>query len=227
MFLFGRLYEGLASVDMAIVVLALSWSIAGAWRNARKRQLTEAGVSLGFSLCLLCISAFLWMIYQDWRPAVLAVPFAVAGFLRLQKRLDADIGNFAGTWVVGAVLLNYGIIAFLVLLSPFAMHNSDTLASVEPGGAYSAVVINRDGVTYGYDLLSLRPRAFGISTLLDRPDRYVAEFEVEQEVTALRWESKNHLKVLLRPGSEVVWRKSNWHGIAIEMATDPTAPPMK
>jgi len=227
MFAFARFRDGLSCIDVMIVMLAFAWVLASIWRAVRQRDYWGLVAPTVATILLSGIVIDFWDSYQDWRILILLGPLGAIGLAKLNKGWGSEKARIANTILIACVTVNYGCIPVLRRLPPFGMWDTDEIVAKAPGGAYSAVLVNTDGLTFGYDYLDLRPSKFELATLLDRPRRQVIEFECEGDVIALHWDSASHLSVLVRPGTKTVWRRASWHGVRIDVVPDTKAEPMQ
>ena len=225
MFWFSQLGPAFELVDMGLVLLATSWAVSNCWRNFRDKEHPSSVGSLLVCLALIWTLAIVWNYFQDWRPLAVVVPLAIVGLVRAQDLPAVKRYEKLGSLFVAFAIFSYAGSCALQTFSPFGMWSSVTQTAVQPGGEFTAVLINHDGIAYGYDNLAMRPRYMTPSNIFDWPYRDVVEFVMEQDVTDLRWVSRTHLQVLTNPGAKVVWKKSKFHDITISIEPDPSIKP--
>ena len=221
--LFSRPWEGLGWLDAGIVVIVFGWNFVGSCHAVRVRDYGKAIFHGLAAVAAGGIACYMWAEMADWRPVVVLLPISVATFFVRHRREPPKPEHrhpcFTLSVIIGCNAATLGVL--LLVGSVFPMMKTEFFTSLEPNGQYEAVIINLDGMTYGYDILVLRPKSFSIWTALDRPDRVIAEFVQEDKVTGLQWDSDSQLTVKVVHGLERVWGKSEWHGIKIRYLDDP------
>jgi hypothetical protein len=204
-----------------IVLLVLGWNLALIIDAARARKggwpIWPTIVSLGAAW----LACGFWNVFQDYRPVGLLLPILMVGIAAKPKSLEVEWCRKVMRILAGLVKVGICYRLALPILMPFAlMRDSDALTAAQPNGYFDAVIINHDGITFGYDYLSLRPNHFDFRTVFDWPDRWVAEFVLEQQVTGMHWDSPTQLTVMVKPGTEFEWKKGSWQGVHIRFVED-------
>jgi len=203
------------------------WNFAGIWYGTRTRDLSEVALRVIGVAASILATCYMWIAMADWRPVLICLPISAAYFVvRLGRKRQGP--EYKRPYAVLTDVVGFNAASFclaLVLSSAFPMLTTDAITAVQPGGQYTAVLVNRDGMFSGYDQLALRPKEFSIWTLLDRPERIVAEFDEEDKVTGLQWDSDHQLTVKIVHGSERVWDRPEWHAIKIRYVDDPLYAP--
>lgn len=181
-------------------------------------DLTRFGILSG----VYAVIFWQWWLYADSRLLMLFLLLASVGLGSLLTRgkqspkgegIRAGIRRGVVTFSLIIGVLAGGRTA-LSLLPPFGMWNMVEQTARSPDGRYEATLVYRDGLTFGYYFVALRPTAFSAFNILDYPYTQVTEVAAEG-LTGIRWSSRHTLVVEYDAETYFVQQDQFWHDIKI------------
>jgi hypothetical protein len=124
--------------------------------------------------------------------------------------------------VIGTVLGVLCVLAYLVdreMNQVFRMTNQTYQETVSPDGKYVATLAYRDGLTFGFEYLSLQPRSGWRHLRTDDPipDDEVAEM-ADEGIDSVVWLNAHTLVVKYEPGMRAdcfVKRSQSWRDVRL------------
>ena len=217
---FGRVWERLGFIDVLAIQFVFGWTLVCCSKLLVDRKF---GQSLFLGICAFVMSGAFWLWWKEWqglRWLMVLLPIVIIYFWLAEKPWKSEVFRRIATIITSLVLLDYGTAPLMMRLPVLGMETSDSMIVPNPNGSYTAVIENKDGLTFGYDRLALRPNHFALSTLIDWPQVYVAEFVTEQKVNSKRWNSPTDLTLMIDPSEDVVYKHVTWRGVRIHYLTD-------
>ena len=181
---FGRVWERLGFIDVLAIQFVFGWTLVCCSKLLVDRKF---GQSLFLGICAFVMSGAFWLWWKEWqglRWLMVLLPIVIIYFWLAEKPWKSEVFRRIATIITSLVLLDYGTAPLMMRLPVLGMETSDSMIVPNPNGSYTAVIENKDGLTFGYDRLALRPNHFALSTLIDWPQVYVAEFVTEQKVNS-------------------------------------------
>jgi hypothetical protein len=194
-------------------VLVLAWSLGLLVRYLQDRKRDFPFFQPIWFCGAASLAGGFWMEFQDFRPLTVLFPVLTYGLIRSPKVLETYNVRASMNILIGFVM----VCACWFQLGRWVNSGGwgRSLRVVQPGGKYVAEELD----DYGGEcvFIVLRPNRFHLSSILDYPDRRVAEFEYS--VSGLRWDSPTQLTVLVPENANLYWKKSGWQEVSIRYVT--------
>jgi hypothetical protein len=116
-------------------------------------------------------------------------------------------------FVVVEGLIAGGITA-LGTLPPFGMYNTIEQTANSPDGRYQVILFYRDGLTFGYYFVAIKPTSFSLLNILDYPNTEIAEVASEG-LSNVSWANQRTLVIGYYSDDPFVQQDKSWHDVKI------------
>jgi hypothetical protein len=181
----------------------------------------QFGRSVGLGV-LCCIYAFTF--YQWWIQTagarllvLISIPLFVCfgAVLTHYKKFPKRelVYNIVIVLAVMEGVLAGGLTA-LAVLPPFGMYNTVEQKVNSPDGRYQAILFYRDGLTFGYYFVAIKPTSFSPLHILDYPNTEIAEVASEG-LSDVRWKDQRTLVIGYYSDDPFVQQDKSWHDVKI------------
>lgn len=94
------------------------------------------------------------------------------------------------------------------------MWNTVEQTSTSPDGRYEGTLVYRDGLTFGYYFVTLKPTSFSVFNILDYPYKKVTEVAAEG-LTGMSWSNKRTLVIDYDAEAYFVQQDKSWRDVSL------------